>query len=248
MKKQRLDELMVQRGLVDSAAEALPLVVAHEVKVGDEYASSVAQMCAPDVSIELKGKGRFVSRGGDKLQAALDCFGQQVEGLRCIDIGSSTGGFSDCLLQAGAAQLTCVDVGYGILADKVRRDARTVVFERTNIRTVAPQDLGAPFDLLVADLSFIGLAQLAPCFAALCKQGSVLLALVKPQFESAHDETEAGLVVDEAVRARTVEEVKCALEQAGFSVSATMESPVPGKKAGNIEYFIRAVLDAELQQ
>lgn len=241
MKKLRLDELMVQRGLVGSAAETLPLVVAREVKVGDEYATSVAQLVAPDAAVSLKGKGRFVSRGGDKLQAALDHFGQQLKGLRCIDIGSSTGGFSDCLLQAGAAQVTCVDVGYGILANAVRNDPRAVVFERTNIRTADPAELGAPFDFLVADLSFIGLAQLAPTFAALCQQGSVLLALVKPQFESAHEETEGGLVVDPAVRARTIEEVKIALEQVGFTILGTMESPVPGKKAGNIEYFIQAV-------
>ena len=241
MKKVRLDELMVQRGLIAQAADALPLVVAHEVKVGDEYATSVAQLLAPDAVVSLKGKGRFVSRGGDKLQAALDYFGQQVEGLRCVDIGSSTGGFSDCLLQAGAAQVTCVDVGYGILADAVRNNPRTIVFERTNIRTATPEGLGAPFDLLVADLSFIGLAQLAPTFAQLSKPDSVLLALVKPQFESAHDETEGGLVVDPIVRARTIEEVKTALEQVGFAILGTMESPVPGKKAGNIEYFIRAV-------
>ena len=241
MKKIRLDELMVQRGLVDSVADALPLVVAHEVKVGDEYAASVAQLVAPDAAVSLKGKGRFVSRGGDKLQAAIDHFGQEVGGLHCIDIGSSTGGFSDCLLQAGADHVTCVDVGYGILADAVRNDVRTTVFERTNIRTAKPEELGAPFDLLVADLSFIGLAQLAPTFAQLCKPGSVFLALVKPQFESAHEETEGGLVTDPAVRARTIEEVCTALEQAGFTILGTMESPVPGKKAGNIEYFIQAV-------
>lgn len=240
MRKVRLDELMVQRGLVDSAEEALPLVVAHEVKVADKYATSAAQLVAPDVTVEIKGQKRFVSRGGEKLQAALEHFGVSVVGLRCIDIGSSTGGFSDCLLQADAAGVTCVDVGYGILADKVRNDARVTVFERTNIRTADSTELGAPFDLLVCDLSFISLASLAETFAHLCQQGSVLLALVKPQFESAHDETQSGLVVDEAVRARTVEEVAAALEASGFQVLGTMESPVSGKKAGNIEYFVRA--------
>ena len=241
MKKIRLDELMVQRGLVAQPADALPLVVAHEVKVGDEYASSVAQLVKPDAVVTLKGGKRFVSRGGEKLQAALDYFRQNVVDLRCIDIGSSTGGFSDCLLQAGAASVACVDVGYGILADAVRNSPRTTVFERTNIRTAVPEELGAPFDLLVADLSFIGLAQLAPTFAQLCEQGSVLLALIKPQFESAHEETEGGLVTDPAVRARTIEEVCAALEAVGFVIKDTMESPVPGKKAGNIEFFVWAV-------
>lgn len=240
MKKIRLDELMVAQGLVASVEEVLPLVVAHEVKVGDEYATSAALMVAPDAVVELKGKGRFVSRGGYKLQAALDEFGQVVEGAHCIDIGSSTGGFSDCLLQAGAASVTCVDVGYGILADKLRNNAQVRVFERTNIRLASPDELGAPFDMLVADLSFIGLASLAPVFARLCKPGSIMLALVKPQFESAPGETEGGKVVDPGVRARTIEEVKSALEQAGFTILDTMESPVPGKKAGNIEYFVRA--------
>ena len=242
MKKLRLDELMVQRGLVATAAEALPLVVAHEVKVGDEYATSVAQMVAPETPLEVKGKGRFVSRGGEKLQAALDHFGYRVEGLRCIDIGSSTGGFSDCLLQAGAASVACVDVGYGILADAVRNDPRTTVFERTNIRTADPSALGAPFDVIVTDLSFIGLARLAGVFAALGDEGTTLLALVKPQFESAHDETEGGLVTSESVRVRTVAEVIDALEKEGFDVQGAMESPVPGKKAGNIEYFCYAIL------
>ena len=231
---------MVSRGLVPTAGEAVPFVVAREVKVGDEYATSPAQMVAPDTLLQLKRKGRYVSRGGDKLHAALEGFGQEVAGLRCIDVGSSTGGFSDCLLQSGSSSVTCVDVGYGILADVVRNDARTTVFERTNIRTANPADLGAPFDLIVADLSFIGLAQLAPTFACLCEPGSVLIALVKPQFESGHGETEAGLVTDPEVRARTVAEVSDALVRAGFVVTGTMESPVHGKKAGNIEHFVRA--------
>lgn len=240
MKKIRLDELMVQLGLVASAGDALPLVVAREVKVDDVYATSVAQLVSPEALLEVKNKKRFVSRGGHKLQAALDYLNEPIEGKRCIDIGSSTGGFSDCLLQAGAASVTCVDVGYGILADTIRNDERTIVFERTNIRNADPAELGAPFDILVADLSFIGLAGLADTFANLCAPGSVLLALVKPQFESAHDETISGKVVDPEVRARTIEEVSVALERAGFNVTGTLESPVPGKKAGNIEYFVRA--------
>ena len=240
-KKVRLDELMVRRGLVFAAADALPLVVAREVKVGDSFASSPAQLVPDDVRIELKGGRRFVSRGGEKLAAALARFPFDVSGRRCIDVGASTGGFSDCLLQAGAASVACVDVGYGILADAVRNDPRTAVFERTNIRTAEPDALGAPFDVLVADLSFIGLARLAPVFASLCAPGSILLALVKPQFESAHDETDHGLVTDSGVRARTVEEVKAALREAGFRIEGSMESPVAGKRAGNVEYFVCAV-------
>ena len=243
MKKIRLDELMLQQGLCTSTDEAMRLVLAHKVKVDDVFASSPAAMVAPDAQLWVKPSERFVSRGGLKLQAALEHFDQDVEGLRCIDVGASAGGFSDCLLQAGAASVTCVDVDYSLLAWEVRSDPRTTVFERTNIRTANPAELGAPFDLAVADLSFIGLQQLAPQFANLCHAGSVLLVLVKPQFESTPGEAEGGYVADPAVRERTVSEVSAALESAGFTVDGSMESPVPGKKAGNIEYFIRAIKD-----
>lgn len=241
MPKQRLDTVMISRGLALDADDALRKILAHEVKVDDEFATSAAQMVEEDVSIDVKDAARFVSRGGDKLAAALDAFDVDVSSRRCIDVGASTGGFSDCLLQAGAAHVACVDVGYGDLAWKVRSDARVAVFERTNIRTANPHELGAPFDIVVADVSFIGLAQLAPVFAQLCQQGSVLLALVKPQFESAHDETEHGYVSDPQIRQRTVQEVSAALEQVGFVVHGAIESPVPGKKAGNIEYFVHAL-------
>ncbi len=242
MKKTRLDTLLVERGLCADTDEALRAVLAHEVKIGDSYATSAAQKVAPDIDVSVAGHARFVSRGGWKLQAALDAFEQPVEGLRCIDAGCSTGGFTDCLLQAGAASVTCVDVGYGDLAWSVRQDPRTIVFERTNIRTADPAELGAPFDLAVADLSFIGLARLAPVFAQIVRtDGGVFIGLVKPQFESAHDETDSrGVVRDEAVRTRTVAEVHDALEAAGFTVTGVIESPVRGAASGNIEYLIRA--------
>lgn len=242
MKKIRLDDFLVSRGDFPDREAAKRAVIAHEVRVGDVYASSAAMMVAPDASVSVKGRMPFVSRGGFKLQAALDAFGQDVTGLRCCDIGSSTGGFSDCLLQAGAGQVTCVDVNYGELAWKVRSDPRVVVRERTNIRTATPEELGAPFDVLVADLSFIGLASLAPVFAQLLEPGGVFIGLVKPQFESAHDETDAGLVTDESVRLRTVAEVQQALADEGFEVTGLLESPIHGKKKGNIEYLVRAVL------
>lgn len=239
-KKIRLDELMVQQGLAADTGEALRLVLAHQVKVGDEYPTSAAVRVPEDVEIQVKGRKRYVSRGGFKLQGALDAFEQCVEGLRCIDIGSSTGGFTDCLLQAGAASVACVDVNYGQLAWSIRQDARVSVFERTNIRLADPAGLGAPFDVLVADLSFIGLAALAPTFARLAAPGSVFIGLVKPQFESHHDETDHGVVRDAAVRERVVDEVRAALEAEGFSVSGVVESPITGPE-GNVEYLVRAV-------
>ena len=165
MKKNRLDTLLVEQGYFADADEALRAVLAHEVKVNDVYATSAAVRVAPDAEVVVKNRKRFVSRGGHKLQGALDAFGQDVRGLRCLDIGSSTGGFSDCLLQAGAASVACVDVNYGQLAWKLRQDPRVSVFERVNIKLADPVELGAPFDVLVADLSFIGLAALAPVFA-----------------------------------------------------------------------------------
>lgn len=242
-KKTRLDELMVAQGLAADADEALRLVLAHQVKVGDEYPYSAAVRVACDAPIQIKGRKRFVSRGGLKLQGALEAFGQDVRGARCIDIGSSTGGFTDCLLQAGAASVACVDVNYGQLAWSLRQDPRVQVFERTNIRLADPAELGAPFDVLVADLSFIGLAALAPTFAQLCEAGSVFIGLVKPQFESHHDETDHGVVRDAAVRERVVAEVRAALEAEGFNVAGVVESPITGPE-GNVEYLVRAVYGA----
>lgn len=244
MKKIRIDDLLVSQGFCETAEEAARSVYAHEVKVGDEYATSPAAMVAPDTRLTIAGKKQFVSRGGVKLQEALERFQQNVTQLHCIDIGCSTGGFTDCLLQAGAASVVAVDVGYGIFAWSLRNDPRVTLFERTNIRTVDPIAIGAPFDLLVADLSFIGLAELASTFAALSKPGSVFIGLVKPQFESQRGETDSrGVVRDEHVRIRTVEEVKAALSDAGFSVGGVIESPIKGKKSGNVEYLLRATYE-----
>lgn len=246
LKKIRLDELLVEQGVFPDAGTVLRAVLAHEVKVDDAYVTSAAVKVAPDAEIVVRGRKQFVSRGGHKLQGALDAFGQDVRGLNCIDVGSSTGGFTDCLLQAGAAHVACVDVNYGQLAWKIRTDERVSVFERTNIKLADPGELGAPFDLIVCDVSFIGLAVLAPAFARLSRpatedaSASVFLGLVKPQFESRHDETDHGIVRDEAVRARTVEEVRCALEREGFEVTGTIESPIKGAE-GNVEYLVRAV-------
>mgnify|MGYP000063340733 CR=1 FL=1 len=243
LKKIRLDELLVEQGVFPDAGTVLRAVLAHEVKVDDEYVTSAAVKVAPDAEIVVRGRKQFVSRGGHKLQGALDAFGQDVQGLNCIDVGSSTGGFTDCLLQAGAAHVACVDVNYGQLAWKLREDERVRVFERTNIKTAVPAELGAPFDIVVADLSFIGLAGLADVFAALCAPGTVCLLLVKPQFESAHDETDRGIVRDESVRLRVVKEVSDAFAAVGFSIEGAVESPIKGAE-GNVEYLVKAVYQA----
>lgn len=239
-KKIRLDELLVEQGTFPDAGSVLRAVLAHEVKVDDVYVTSAAVKVAPDADIVVRGRKRFVSRGGHKLQGALNAFSQDVTGLHCLDIGSSTGGFTDCLLQAGAGSVACVDVNYGQLAWKLRQDARVTVFERTNIKLADPAALGAPFDVLVADLSFIGLASLASIFARFAQAGTVFIGLIKPQFESHHDETDHGIVRDAGVRERTVQEVRDALEAAGFAVAGVVESSITGTE-GNIEYLVKAV-------
>ena len=238
-KKIRLDDLLVERGDFPDRATALRAVMAREVRVDDVYATSAAIKVAPTADIFIRGRKQFVSRGGKKLQGALDAFKQDVAGMNCLDIGSSTGGFTDCLLQAGASRVAALDVNYGQLAWKIRQDPRVAVFERTNIKDADPAEVGAPFDLIVIDVSFIGLAALAPLFPRFSRPGTIFIGLVKPQFESAH-ETDRGVVRDEAVRLRTVEEVKAALAAAGFTATGVVESPITGPE-GNVEYLVRAV-------
>lgn len=237
--KERLDTLLVERGFFPDAGQALRAVIAHEVRVGDSYPASAAVRVPVDVPIVVRGARGYVSRGGVKLRGALDTFAIDVTGKRCIDVGASTGGFTDCLLQAGAAEVTCVDVNYGQLAWSLRTDARVHVVERTNIKTADPHVLGAPFDVVVADVSFISLAGLAGTFAKLSAPGSVFIGLVKPQFESNHDETDHGVVRDEAVRLRTVDEVSASLQAVGYAVRGFVESPIRGPE-GNVEYLVYA--------
>lgn len=252
--------LLVDRGLCSDVDEALRLVLAHKVKVGDAFAKSPADAVAPDAQVQVVGRKRFVSRGGNKLQGALDAFDVVVEGANCLDIGSSTGGFSDCLLQAGAARVACVDVNYGQLAWEVRCNPRVSVFERTNIKTADPVALGAPFDVIVIDVSFIGLASLAATFPKFCRlsddegglgegnDGSAgrktdLVALIKPQFEARADEVKRGGTVSDVTRARTIEQVTDALVDVGFVIRGLIESPVTGSKSHNVEYLIWATFD-----
>ena len=245
MAKQQLNNLLVMRDLADTLDDANRRIIAREVKVNNEFVTSPNVKVDVSAEISVKESCKFVSRGGIKLKGAIDAFSVQVHGKNCLDIGSSTGGFSDCLLQEGAARVACVDVNYGQLAWKIRNDERVCVFERTNIKNAEVKKLGGPFDLIVIDVSFIGLAQLAHVIARFCynsnsEKTTELVALVKPEFEATVSEIECGRVVDEKVQKRTVEEVKGALQACDFEIVDVVESPIRGKKKGNKEFLLYA--------
>jgi 23S rRNA (cytidine1920-2'-O)/16S rRNA (cytidine1409-2'-O)-methyltransferase len=242
MGKVRLDQLLVTRGFAPSRARAQSLVLAGEVFVAGARVDKAGSLVAEDAAIEVRGVDHpYASRGGVKLAGALDAFGMQVRGLRCLDLGASTGGFTDCLLQRGAVQVVAVDVGYGQLAHKLRIDPRVVVMERTNGRSLTAAAIGGSADLTVVDASFIGLAKLMPAIARCTRSGGELLALVKPQFEVGREQAARGrgVVRDEAVRLGAVAEVVAAIEREGFVVIAQSESVLRGPK-GNREVFVRA--------
>lgn len=243
MTKERLDVLMVARGLAPTRANARALVMAGVVVVGEHAAEKAGQMVDPEAEIRLKGEyNPYVSRGGLKLAAALDAFGIDPAGAVCIDIGASTGGFTDCLLQRGAVKVFAVDVGYGQLAWKLRTDERVVSVERVNARDLAPESLGGPADLVTVDASFISVTLFLDKVCALLKPGGKAIVLVKPQFEAERvDVGKGGVIRDDTVRLATLDKVKRAADGLGFSVGRSMESPVPGAKKGNIEFLLELV-------
>jgi 23S rRNA (cytidine1920-2'-O)/16S rRNA (cytidine1409-2'-O)-methyltransferase len=240
--KQRLDQLLLARGLAPSRARAQAIVLAGEVFVAGVRVDKAGTLVPDDAAIEVRGADHgYVSRGGVKLAGALDAFALDVTGLRCLDLGASTGGFTDCLLQRGAAGVTAVDVGYGQLAHKLRIDPRVVVMERTNARTLTPDAVGGPVDLTVVDASFIGLEKLMPAIAACTRPGGALVALVKPQFEVGREEASRarGVIRDEAVRSEAIERATRSVAESGFAVVARCDSSLPGPK-GNREAFVHA--------
>ena len=212
--------------------------MAGEVKVGTQVVTLASALVPEDAQVSVAPRKRFVSRGGEKLQGALEALGLDVTGLHCLDMGASTGGFTDCLLQAGAQDVVAVDVGYGQLAWSLQTDPRVTVRDRTNIRKVEPEEVGAPFDLVVADLSFIGLAKILPVAYRLLPQDGLFLALIKPQFEAGRSQVgEGGVVRDRQVHIQAVQKVVDAAENADLPASALCASPLPGQE-GNIEFFL----------
>ena len=232
----RLDDLLVERGLVESRAKARALILARTVRVDGDIAVAAAAPTAVDAALELATGRRYVSRGGDKLVHALDRSGITVDGARCLDIGASTGGFTDCLLQHGAAHVTAVDVAYGELATQLRDDPRVEVRERTNARSLTV--LSTPVDIVTADVAFISLTAVLPAALLSLRSGGDVLALVKPQFEAARDQVpRGGVIQDSAVHASTVARVALWAIDQGLRVRDVIRSPLLGP-AGNREFFL----------
>lgn len=240
--RQRVDQLLVARGLCATRARGQALVLAGEVFVDGERVAKAGSLVKEDVILTVRAPEHgYVSRGGVKLAGALDVFHVEVARLRCLDIGASTGGFTDCLLQRGAACVVAVDVGYGQLAHKLRIDPRVVVLERTNARTLTESIIGGAVDLTVVDASFIGLGKLLGAVAQCTRHGGQVVALVKPQFEVGRIEAARshGVVRDERIRIAAIDSVVDELRDAGFLVLATADAVIHGPK-GNREAFVHA--------
>lgn len=236
--RERLDVLLVERGLASGRDRARALVMAREVLVDGEVATQPAKPTAVDATIAVKTPPRYVSRGGEKLAHALARTGVLVEGRRCLDVGASTGGFTDCLLQHGAAQVVAVDVGYGDFAAKLRDDPRVELRERTNARAL--ESLDPQVDLVVMDVSFISITTVLPAVMRSVAPGGDLLLMVKPQFEAGAEAVEKGGVVrDPVVHASCVAKVMLAALDLGLRVRGVVRSPLLGP-AGNREFFLWA--------
>lgn len=239
----RADQLVVDRGLAPSRTRAQAMIMAGAVYVGERRVEKPGDLLALDAAVEVRGEDHpWVSRGGVKLAGALDAFKFDPAGLVAVDVGASTGGFSDVLLHRGATKVYAVDVGYGQLHDKLRRDPRVVVLERTNARSMSPETLGGvTVDLAVVDASFIGLEKLLPSIASVVRGGGALIALIKPQFQVKRAEVgKGGIVRDDALRMRASEEVAAAAREVGFEIKGDVDCVLAGP-GGNRERFLFAV-------
>ncbi len=238
-RKGRLDELVVARGFAEDKEAAERLIRSGKVLVNDNCVDKPGTVVRLESDLRIKGAKIFVSRAGHKLAGALKDFEIDVSGQRCLDVGIGTGGFTDCLLQAGAAEVYGVDVGYGDVDWKIRSSERVKLFERSNFRTMDLATLNPPFDLVVVDCSFISLEILFSNLVACMVEGSSLVALVKPQFEAKSGELEEGAVVtDPGTRKLIMERIKKAACGAGLQPKGFVDSSLPGAKAGNVECLL----------
>lgn len=243
--KTRLDLLLVERGLADSRTRAQALVLEGKVRVNGQVEAKASKQVEAEVEVEVEEPPRFVSRGGEKLEGAFEKFGRlegleglEVDGRVCLDVGSSTGGFTDCLLQHGAKFVMAVDVGTNQLAYKLRTDPRVWVKENYNARFMKPADLPEVPEIAVTDVSFISLKLILPPIADVLKPGGRIVALIKPQFEVGKGNAPGGLVRDEKLRIEARDGiVRFAQEELGLELLGLEESPIRGKEMGNVEYL-----------
>ncbi|WP_454280304.1 TlyA family RNA methyltransferase [Sphingomonas sp. Marseille-Q8236] len=241
MAKQRVDQMLVDRGLVESRSRAQALVMAGLVFSGDTKIAKPGQQIAQDATLDVRGRDHpWVSRGGIKLAHGLEHFGWDVTGAVAIDVGSSTGGFTDVLLQKGAARVYAVDSGTNQLAWSLRQDPRVIVHEQTSARILTEAHIPEPIDMVVCDASFIGLAKVLERPLSFAGPEARLLALIKPQFEAGREEVgKGGVVRDPAVHARVCDQVVAWLTEAGWAVAGVTQSPITGPE-GNIEFLVAA--------
>ena len=242
MAKQRADQLLVDRGLAESRTRAQALILAGLAFIGDRKIDKAGQQVADDAEISVKGRDHpWVSRGGVKLDHALTHLGWDVTDAIAIDVGSSTGGFTDVLLSRGAARVYAVDSGTNQLAWKLRQDDRVIVHEQTNARILTAAHIPEHVDLIVCDASFIALSKVLPVPMGFAKDEARLVALIKPQFEAErHEVGKKGVIRDAAIHARVCEEVRAWMERSGWRVVDTVESPITGPE-GNVEFLIAAI-------
>lgn len=241
MKRERIDRLLVERGLAPTRAKAQALVMAGVVLVGEQRVSKPSEAFQPDADIRVKGAddpaSRYVGRGGVKLEAALRGFSLNVSDLVCLDVGASTGGFTDCLLQHGARSVLAIDVGHNQIDWRLRQDARVEVREGVNARYLKPEDFDVQFDLAVMDVSFISATKVLPAIVPLLTGAGRIVTLIKPQFEVGRGEVgRGGIVKDAQQHARVVEEVNEAARGLGLNVRGVIESPLRGAD-GNLEFL-----------
>jgi len=241
VKRERIDKLLVERGLAESRTKAQALVMAGVVLVDEQQVQKPSDQFTIDARIRVKHAddpaSRYVGRGGLKLQAALREFQLNVEGAACLDVGASTGGFTDCLLQNGAQKVFAIDVGHNQIDWRLRNDPRVEVREGVNARYLQPEDFPVRFDLAVIDVSFISATKVLPAIVSLIREGGSIVTLIKPQFEVGRGEVGGGGIVRDAVkRAQAVETVNNAAVQLGLRVAGVTESPIQGAE-GNVEFL-----------
>jgi len=243
--KIRLDRLLVDRGIAVTREKAKALIMSGLVVVGEERIDKAGTLVRHDAGIRIKGGGNpYVSRGGLKLKGTLLSFDIDVKDIVALDIGASTGGFTDCLLQEGAKKVYAIDVGYGQFDWKLRTDSRVILFEKTNIRYFSGEAIEDRIDMAVIDVSFISLKLVLPVAFKLTGENAAILDLLKPQFEEGRDEVGKGVIRDPRLHQRVVEEIVRFSEELGLETVGTCESPITGP-AGNREFFLYAIKHAE---